>query len=408
MKPSRRDLRSAVVGSLALVLSSACASVQVYAPGATAPPGPNAAIASTVFLVGDGGKVRSGDQLLRILKDEVAEAVRELGTDNVATVLLGDNIYPRGLPVGDDLDSPDGTALRLQLMAARASRTYAVLGNHDWNHTRRGGRERASHQIEAVERWAQENGSAGSVLPGWTCPLPVAKDVGRSFRLVFLDTQWWLHPDDDSAGYCPGTPGDPETLDRVRRELVALVSTAGGRRTMVVAHHPLVSGGPHGSRFSPRQHLLPLTDLHPALVLPLPVVGSLALALRPGFTSQDLRSSKYRRLRHWARKALEGHDLFAWVGGHEHGLQIIEGDSTIRYHLVSGAATSEKTEKWSPVAVLPGTRLAAARNGYLRLDGDRFGAVWITMTYLEDGGEVRRASVSLIVPDREAAPRRGQ
>lgn len=377
--------------------------MEVYAPASTGNAvAERGSAAAALFLVGDGGKLKHGDPLLDLLRDEVAAAVHELGAGNVATVLLGDNLYPRGLPVGDDLDSASGAALRLQLGAARPSQTYVVLGNHDWNHTRRGGRARALNQIQAVERWAEANGAAAVVLPGRICPVPTARDVGATFRLLFLDTQWWLHPDDSSADYCPGTPHNPEALERVSRELLSLLSGAGDRLTVVVAHHPLESGGPHGFHFGLRQHLLPLTDLHPGLALPLPVVGSLALALRPSLTTQDLRSVKYRHLRRWADRTLAGQGVFAWAGGHEHGLQVIEGGGAARWHLVSGAATPEKRE---PIAVLPRTRLAAARNGYLRLDGDGSGNAKVTMTFLENGGTVRRESTNLSGPDGSVNPR---
>lgn len=380
---------AATVAVSAALLASSCASMGVHAPeeiGAAANP-----IAS-VFLVGDGGELAAGDSLLDLLAEEVAAAAGALGPGNVATVLLGDNLYPSGLPVGHGLDSPAGAALRLQLAAARAAPTYVVLGNHDWNLHRRGGRARARHQLEEVARWAEEQGATAVVLPGAGCPVPAARDVGSSFRLVFLDTQWWLHRADDSADYCPGSPAEPGSLDRVASELRALVAAAGDRPTVILAHHPLVSGGPHGARFGARQHLLPLTEIHPALAVPLPGLGTLYTLLRSRFTHQDLRSGAYRSLRRWAEDALREHPVLAWAGGHEHGLQVIEGEGAVRFHLVSGAATPTKR---SPVAVLARTRLAAARNGYLRLDRGRSGEVQVTATFFEGCGVVRRVRVTL-------------
>ncbi len=378
------------LGALGL---AGCASMQFYAPAAGAalgsgPPAP----AASLFLLGDGGDLTSGAAILEQLEDEVTSTVEEVGFDHVAVVFLGDNLYPKGLPEAASL-AGGGAPIRAQLEAARASRTYLVLGNHDWKKGEPGGRSRAAAQIAAVRACSEVEGGHAEVLPGMDCPFPVARDLSDYFRLVFLDTQWWLNSTEGSSSYCASDPRDPEILSSVGRRLRAEIEGAGEKAVIVFAHHPLVTAGPHGGRFSLRQHLFPLTDIHPSLVVPLPGLGSIAQLMRPLFTSQDLRSRSYRRLSDWVGETLVDHPIFAWVAAHEHALQVIEGGDRVAFHLVSGGGSPGKGR---PVGRLPGTLLAAARDGYLRLDLDRHGRITITMVVVDEQG-ARRNSLGLSV-----------
>jgi len=384
-----------LLASIVVVGIGGCASTQVYAP----PSGANRIVelppVESLFLLGDGGDLTPEAAVLELLGDEVTTAVGELGFDHVAVVLLGDNLYPKGLPAGASL-AEAGAPIRAQLEASRASRTYLVLGNHDWKKGEPGGRRRAAAQIAAVGAWSETEGGHAEVLPGMDCPEPAARDLGEHLRLVFLDTQWWLNSTETSSSYCSGDPKDPATLSSVGRHLRAEIESAGERPVIVLAHHPLSTAGPHGGRFGPRQHLFPLTDLHPSLVVPLPGLGSLAQLLRPLFTSQDVRSRSYRRLSGWVEETLLDRPIFAWVAGHEHALQVIAGSDRVGYRLVSGAGSAGKGR---PVGRRSATLLAAARAGYLRLDLDGSGRFTVTMVVVDELG-AQRHSVDLPVSGR--------
>ncbi len=106
---------------------------------------------------------------------------------------LGDNIYPKGLPA----ESAAGRAeaerrLDVQLDVARKSQRRAIFlaGNHDWERWGEGGQG----AIERVSEYLRERVKGLSIqLPDSACPGPASLDVGTTVRLVFLDTQWWLH-----------------------------------------------------------------------------------------------------------------------------------------------------------------------------------------------------------------------
>src|SRR2546425_850663 len=74
--------------------------------------------------------------------------------------------------------------------------------------------------------------------------VPAVVDVGKVVRLVALDTQWWLHngpKPEDPASSCP-EDSDREVID----SLHAALASGGGRAVVVLGHHPLATGGPHG------------------------------------------------------------------------------------------------------------------------------------------------------------------
>ena len=56
--------------------------------------------------------------------------------------------------------------------------------------------------------------------------------------------------------------------------LKAAVSGPGDRHVVVVAHHPMVTGGSHGGHFTWRHHVFPLRAYKKWLWLPLPGIGS--------------------------------------------------------------------------------------------------------------------------------------
>src|SRR5207237_748515 len=174
-------------------------------------------------------------------------------------------------------------------------------------------------------------------LPGGGCPGPAVLDVGRVVRLVALDTQWWLqegpkpqHP----ASSCPAD-SEREVIDSVR----AALGTAGARRVVVIAHHPLVSGGPHGGYFGWQDHVFPLRNFKSWLWIPLPLIGSVyPIARESGISRQDVSSATYRRMRAALDSAFAGSAPFIYAAGHDHALQVIGGTSA-RSALVSGAGT---------------------------------------------------------------------
>lgn len=356
--------RSLPVSACLAAALAACAPGTPVATPAPAAPAPLAAaeVDATLFLVGDAGApAREGEPVLAAL----AEALRGAAGQRVL-VFLGDNVYPSGIPPADT----DGRAeaerrLRAQVDVGvtTGATTYLIPGNHDW---RGGGLATLRRQEALVAEWT---GGRARMVPGGGCPGPVAVDVSPTLRLVALDTEWWLTE--------PAGRPDPATCDAgadtaVTRQLRADLAGAGDRRTVVVGHHPLVSGGKHGGHFGVEDHLFPLRSVASWLWLPLPIIGSaMPVARQHGITVQDVSHGKYRHLADALRAVFADAPPLLYAAGHDHGLQVIApADGPVL--AVSGGGIYGHTER---VARLDDTRYGASEAGFMRVTFLRDGRV---------------------------------
>ena len=333
---------------------------------------------ASLFLVGDAGAPRKHEALLRALAGEARERVDALGAERVAIVFLGDNVYPRGLrPPEHPKRRRDERRLGMQLDAIRRSgaRGFFVPGNHDWSN----GDPDGWDAIRREGRYVDARGA--TMAPAQGCPGPAAFALGDVFELVAVDTQWWLHayakPADASAGCVAATPSEAEAA------LAAALRDVGGRRAIVLAHHPLVTGGPHGVRFGWREHLFPLRAFDRRLWIPLPLLGSIEPLVRTlGISDQDLPSAPYRALAAAFDRAFAEAPPLAFAAGHDHTLQLVR-TTPERFQIVSGAGSAPNVTFAYPI---DGGLFAAAVPGYVRLDAFAGGDVEIAIRTLDGDG----------------------
>ncbi|MBI4502070.1 MAG: metallophosphoesterase [Gemmatimonadetes bacterium] len=351
----------AIAAAAWFVLAGACG-------GAEARPQPTALVPvatdidATIWLLGDAGGSQPGDVVLAALARAVGEE-----PERSVVVFLGDNIYPRGMPDSGSLDYPEAVRrLDAQVAAGQAARlTMFVPGNHDWGKQGLDGWEVVRRQGRHL---AARGDSSVVLLPPDGCPGPSVRDVGTRLRLVALDTQWWLHGGPRPEHPTSSCPADSpqEVADSLRSAL----ATAGDRVSVVVAHHPLVSDGPHGGHFGWRDHLFPLRHLASRLWVPVPLVGSAyPAARRLGIVAQDRANPANRHMRATFEAAFAEHRPLIYASGHEHALEVYRWTSA-RYALVSGAGMFDHTD---PVGRRDSTLFAAARSGYMRIDLTRAG-----------------------------------
>lgn len=365
---------AAIVISLAAVGSAA----SPYHPLALVPQQTETPEA-TVFLLGDAGLPKYPvDPVLVALAADIQAATLASPSGEIAVAFLGDNVYENGVPESGS----DGYAEYVRRLMAQVDvlgeRTSAdaapvrgvfVPGNHDWAGNRDDGWDRIRRQDELLSEAASDRGIAVALLPAAGCPGPEVVDIAGSVRLIAIDTQWWLRTGPKQMG--ADSQCSTRSVEELLERLDAQVAGAADRLVIVLTHHPVASGGPHGGHLALKEWLWPPYNLiyYPYRKLSRPL--------------QDLDSERYEAMIAGLLEVYAGHSPLLMASGHDHNLQVIEGDLPL-YQLVSGAgskrrAVSETSDPrfeslfWSDL------------NGYMRLDVHPDNRVRLTVTVVEKG-----------------------
>ena len=287
----------------------------------------------SVFLLGDSGKPKldGTDEVLNLLKVKLSEK-----QENSIAIFLGDNIYPNGLP---DLNDPKRSLaekrikIQLDTLSGYKGKVFFISGNHDWNKGKKGGLEYVRRQEKFIEDYLDR----GNVyLPDMGCPGPVEVDISPFFRIIFINTQWWVQKGKKPIGPKEGC------LARSESDFYHLFDDLlykSNKTTLIVAHHPLYSKAIHGGAFSYKQHIFPLRFLNKNLFVPLPVAGSLYPLYRKYFGAvEDISYPPYRRMKKKLLQVMNHHENLIYVAGHDHNLQYIKKHGL--HYLISGSGSS--------------------------------------------------------------------
>ena len=304
---------------------------------ATAVAADTARVAYRIILTGDTGEpVRDDPTLAAIGRWAVPP-------DRAAVLLLGDNLYPSGL---EENDRDRGEAiLRQQLEATSALRIF-VPGNHDWGSSPRDWTgDRVIAQQEFVLAWS---GDDVDFLPRDGCPGPAVRELlrpgermERGIAVVAIDWLPWFSKVHDSSR-CPGG----EFGQRVDDAFASLEN----HYVIVASHYPLRSAGDRA-------------DLGQGMLIDI-LVNLYHLLLQPR-SELTLHHPKYVDFAKKVEIAFERHRPLVFAAGHDHSLQLFEGDEVARMHIVSGAGSTGKVTR---VTDLPETIFAHAVPGFVVLD----------------------------------------
>ena len=296
-------------------------------------PGPE--MRHRLILIGDAGDPRDNEATLATLA-----RWGDARPESTTVVFLGDNLYPKGLQE-DDRERGE-RILRSQLDATSARRVFTP-GNHDW------GYPVPSQENLAREQHFVESHPRGPVdfLPRGECPGPAttpltAGQPGRPVTLILVDLQWWLIPEEQRPD-CAGMT-ETRSVEQLRSEL----SARRGEWVVVAAHHPLRTGGPHGGLS------------YGALAEPI-----VALVRWRYGSLQNTYEPSYAHAVEQLGSALTQAPPLAYAAGHDHNLQLIQGDRLANFHIVSGAGAVRKISR---VTNVEGTLFAHAHPGFVVLD----------------------------------------
>jgi hypothetical protein len=301
-------------------------------------------VAVNLILIGDAGSPSpAGDPVLKALRAEVARDEK-----NTFVVFLGDNVYPRGLAdsasIGERREGERILRAQVDAVLEPGGRGIMVPGNHDWEAGSRAGLE----AIRRQDRWVDAlGGDRLRMLPDQGCPGPHVIDFGRHVRLLALDTQYWLHDyvRPEGPGFPCGRGGEEQVVDSIRKTL----ASADGRRTVVVGHHPLASGGIHGG-----------------------FIGE-----------QDIYGRDYRDLRGSMARAFAADTPLIFAAGHEHNLQVFRRGGPAKYLLVSGAGLYGHT---TITRALRGHLYVKPASGFMRVVFLNDGRVRLSVLTVDSAG----------------------
>lgn len=330
-------------------------------------------IVADVFLIGDAGEPgRDGEPVLEALSRRLDDR-----PERAVVVFLGDNIYPEGLPPEGDDDRAEAERhllLQMEVPLDLGARAIFVPGNHDWSHSRADGWDRIRAQAAFIDAHGD---TLVTMLPRDGCPGPAVVDVAGAVRLVAVDSQWFLHgharPEGDA---CTPPATEAAFVEALRATLAEAATRADGPLpVIVVAHHPIVSGGAHGI---------------------LPRVPRRAAA-RPMFSPQDLGHPRYRAYRSLMAEAFAEHPPLVYAAGHDHSLQVIENAGGAEYALVSGAGIYGHT---SPVRRERGALYAERRSGFMRVSIYDDGRIRMRVYEVSESGRARIGYSKVLAPRR--------
>jgi hypothetical protein len=343
-------------GLVCLFVLSVCTRTPAPLPPAQFVTAPDTSdVESVIFLMGDAGDAHADRSpvLHRLAMDIEAWSARLERDSAVAMLVLGDVVYPEGVrPHGSRHYDRDTAVVMSQVRLvsgaaalARGSRAYFLAGNHDWGLRRHWpGYIRLRNLEEFLDYARARTGADVRLSPPAGSGGPEVVDFGQHVRLLLLDTAWWL------------LEGDEEAKQSVLQGIERAIAEAGGREIIFAAHHPFTSAGPHGGQFSFWE-----------------TGGFRYILYRSGAILQDITSGPYRELERGLRPIFERHGPpLAFVGGHEHSLQLLEGirPTDPRFHVVSGSM-SKNTE----VGKAEGLLFGASAPGYARLVIERGGGM---------------------------------
>ncbi|MHA6246404.1 BamA/TamA family outer membrane protein [Pontibacter sp. CAU 1760] len=299
-------------------------------------PPPSEKAIYSVFLIGDvGAPDLDGEPSMKLMRSQMDEAGM-----NSATIFLGDNVYHNGLPKPGAYDREVSEArlnAQLDIMKGYPGEKYMIPGNHDWNHSGRGGIEAILREQRYVNEYlTEENIVVGGdfFVPGDGCPGPYEVKISDDIVLIAIDSEWWLHPFDRPYGdntHC-GAATEVDFLV----QLEDLIEKNSGSDILVVGHHPLMSRGAHGGFFSLKDHFFPLTMLRDWMYLPLPVIGSIyPFARKYGGILQDIPHPRYQAYIEGLLNIFDKYDNIVYAAGHEHALEYFKHNNLS--HIVSGS-----------------------------------------------------------------------
>lgn len=311
-------------------------------------------LSHTFYLIGDAGNAdeEKAQKTLQLFSQRLKDA------DSSSTaIFLGDNIYPKGMPLANDPErkvAEEKMNIQMELTKGFKGKTIFIPGNHDWYNGVEG--------LKAQEKFVKDYfKTKKSFLPRNNCGIDHV-NINDNVGLIVIDSQWYLEDWDDHPKI--NEDCDIKTREQFFDQLENKLNDNQNKTTIIAIHHPLLSNGTHGGQFSLRKQIFPLESN-----IPLPGIGSVINLLRKtsGISPQDLQNKKYNAFVKRVKTLIQDKENVVVVSGHDHNLQYIEKDNVKQ--IISGAGSKQEAAR-----AINEKDFSYGNNGYAVLEVQNGGA----------------------------------
>jgi len=353
-----------------------------------------------ILFVGNTGAGSSLDlePTLSLLKSKLQTA-----DENSAVVFLGDLLPQNGMPESSTAGRQKAEQRLMQLINSVTDfkgRILFIPGEHDWGKNKKKG----WRSLIRMEEFIETTLNRGNVfIPDGGFPGPEHVKLKDKIRLIALNTQWLLTDNKKRTGDTGKYKVEED--DEFYVELEDKIMKYATDDLIIVGHHPLYSNGRYGGHFHPKTHLFPLTLTWENAYLPLPIIGTMAYAIKRNMgDEQYFAHLKNDWMRHNIDKILQLHERYIYVSAHEYSQQLFKTDEMNRMqrYLISGSAA--KAEYVAPghkkFAIKP--QFISGEKGFSSLNFYVDGSVWIDFWANSDGGKEKRIHEVMIRPPKLA------
>lgn len=325
----------------------------------------------TIFLLGDAGNWDSMPTLFKTLQKDLE------ATPNSGLMILGDNVYPKGILKGSKDFEVEKTRLQNQLEICKNYKGYVfvVPGNHDWRAGKRNGLQAIQDQAEWVNEYLLYNtqiaNKRNAFTPEYGLPGPDFIDINYNFRMIFIDTHWWLQHQNLKKVGLLANKNYRETSTAAFKKLDSLILDAKLKNMNVVlaSHHPMVSSGIH--KHSPIWiGLLRYT--------PLKIFGLMGLDRLMVQSSNHPRQKKlFRKI----KTITDQYQNITFVAGHEHAIFVKDDKKNL--HVIAGAGSKHSRSDDAPVEE---DYFNKNEYAYVKIQLDRYGNK--TIKVINESGQI--------------------
>ncbi len=333
---------------------------------------PDTGFLYAVYLLGDIKNSEAGRKNLQMLNRYINK-----DGDKSAVVVLGDIVYPRGLPDTDNKGFADAEKNLKQVLHTfdhYKGKVFFLPGNHDWDKGGKTGWESVKNEEKYIERYF--NGR-NVYLPDGGCPGPVELELTPDITLVLFDSQWWFQKNakpegNASCGFANQNELFLQIEDILRRNK--------DKKVLFATHHPLFSVGEHGGYFPASYLLFPLLEFQNWMYFPLP--GFLYVGYRKYLGNiQDLAHPVYKEFRKSLLAVFQNYPHLIYAAGHEHNMEYFYHNGL--HHIISGGGG-----KPTYVADKKKKAVCACQNtGFTRLSYYKNGEVWMEFIAIDSSAE---------------------